>query len=224
MAVCRESGLNAMRRGCRRFRPSFILHGYGPAPQHQTPHIHQEQQQGGSSDRCSMRRHERLGWPLLLSLLAGPACLAHNQAAPHGEERLIGGWMCCITASAAAAAGQHATRALQLPPPPPRPARPAAAPVAPPPPHGAGWLGETYQPGQQPATGDPADPAGMRVVSWDPRIFHVRKFLTDGASMALCGCDVAVGLWPWLCMWLSVHVCACACASVGGSGRGGRAG
>lgn len=43
----------------------------------------------------------------------------------------------------------------------------------------AGWLGETYVNGQQPQ-GTADDPAGVHIVSWDPRIFHFRKFLTDG--------------------------------------------
>lgn len=51
-----------------------------------------------------------------------------------------------------------------------------------------GWLGETYKPGQQPK-GNAADPSGMKVISWDPRIFHYRRFLTDGE----CICTAAAG-------------------------------
>eukprot|EP00877_Chromochloris_zofingiensis_P014720 jgi/Chrzof1/9501/Cz04g05150.t1 len=36
-----------------------------------------------------------------------------------------------------------------------------------------GWLGETYQPAST-----SSDDSGMTVLSWNPRIFHYRKFLT----------------------------------------------
>lgn len=43
----------------------------------------------------------------------------------------------------------------------------------------AGWLGETYEKEQQPQ-GTADDPSGMRIISWDPRIFHYRRFLSEG--------------------------------------------
>lgn len=41
-----------------------------------------------------------------------------------------------------------------------------------------GWLGETYSPRHSQPGGDAADPSGMRVLSWEPRIMHYRRFLT----------------------------------------------
>jgi len=45
----------------------------------------------------------------------------------------------------------------------------------------SGWLGETYTKGQQPM-GTADDPSGMRIISWDPRIFHYRRFLSEGEA------------------------------------------
>jgi hypothetical protein len=39
----------------------------------------------------------------------------------------------------------------------------------------AGWLGETYTGGKDAA----ADRSGMHVLSWDPRIMHYRRFLSE---------------------------------------------
>eukprot|EP00879_Flechtneria_rotunda_P029787 GHRR01032236.1.p1 GENE.GHRR01032236.1~~GHRR01032236.1.p1 ORF type:complete len:160 (+),score=59.33 GHRR01032236.1:431-910(+) len=41
-----------------------------------------------------------------------------------------------------------------------------------------GWLGETYRPGDQPG-GSAQDPSGLQAVSWDPRIFHYRRLLSE---------------------------------------------
>lgn len=44
----------------------------------------------------------------------------------------------------------------------------------------AGWLGETYTGGKHPSSTDSNDdPSGLRVLSWEPRIMHYRRFLTE---------------------------------------------
>lgn len=44
-----------------------------------------------------------------------------------------------------------------------------------------GWLGETYEGGKVPGGSEPNsdDPSGLRVLSWNPRIMHYRRFLSE---------------------------------------------
>lgn len=46
----------------------------------------------------------------------------------------------------------------------------------------AGWLGETYDTG---APQNNEGRIGMKVLSWEPRIFLYHNFLTDGMGMLL---------------------------------------